>query len=337
MGCQRIGVSGVAVTLCLSFQFLACLPAGGQGPAEAEIAAAVKVARQKVAEEFAVSQDEVRVVGEPVLLPDHARFHHRPAGEGKAAQVGPKKGRPLLVTLDAGLGAGVCGLPQVVVGSVEPRVFPELLLRPPFSDLPFTEEECQRVRLGVEQFIATGLDFKRGPERFLPLLAEKVDADELPSGKNWSGQEHHRMISIVLNTAFLGMLAGCEREYIQLPEATEEELKEESEMLTRIEEAEREGRLSVETFEAAWEASVTKYLLPLDIMGVLDEEHLAAVHPCAEHYTSLIGKFQADSNGYLRDRQGGALLYSVFWGRPGVFTFVWEAGRLKLSGLYTSE
>ncbi len=333
MGCQRIRVSGFTVTLCLCFQFLACLPAGGQGPAEAEIAGAVKVARQKVAEEFGVSQDKVRMVGEPVLLPDHARFHHQPAGEGKAAPVGPKKGKPLLVTLDAGLGDRMCGLPQVVVDSVEPPVFEELLLRPPFSDLPFTEEECQRVRLGVEQFIATGLDFKRGPERFLPLLAEKVDADELPSGMKWSRQEHHRMISIVLDSAFLSILAGCEQAYIQPPE----EVEEGDELLTRLEKEDRKGTLSVETFEATWQLLTKKAFLPLETMGALEEKHLAAVRPCMEHYASLIGKLHADRDEFLHERLGDALLYSQFWNRSGIFIYGWELGRLKLRALYTGE
>jgi len=333
MWCPTISLSWVAVTFCLGFQLLPARLAEAQGPAEDETAAAIKAARQEVVKEFRVPEDKVRVVGEPLYLPDHVSLHRRAKGQRKLPQGKAKRVRTVLVTLDAGLGDSVCGVPHVLVEVGEGRVFPHGLYSVG-KELPFTEEECQRVLLGVEQFMEAALDYKRGPERFLPLLAERVYLEGFheDSWEKLSSQDRHRLFSIGLNGFFLTTL----RDYEEIQDAEDED-EGVKQLEARVALQGEGGALPVEAIAAYWDLSNKKLGHRLEAMGMLGEGHLAAVRPYMKYYqySPLIGKLQ-DSDLELRSRFGGAVLYGLMYGEAA-FLFVWESGRLRLRGLHIRQ
>jgi hypothetical protein len=331
MACRTIRLWCVAVTFCLGFQLLPAGRARAQGSAEDETVAAVKAARQKVAKDLGIDEDEIRVLETPLSLPDHISFH-RPA-KGKASEPETRTINPVLLRVDADLGNRLCGQPYVLVEPGEAQVFPQHL-DPILRGLPFTDEECQRVLLGVDQFMQVALDWNRGPERFLPLLAGRVIVDSV-NEDGWnklSRQEQHQLVALRLQFAFYGVL--CDIEDIKLASLDDDE--ELNELFELADQQDAQGTISVETVQAAFELMFKKIRSLLESQGMLDEGHLAAVRPYMRYYPSLIGKHQFASDDTLGRDLAGALLYSQDWG-PTTLDFVWESGRLKLCGLYQGQ
>lgn len=295
---------------------MVCATALAEQPTEDDIGRAIIAAKQAAAKEFKVSEEHVQVAGEPQVLPDHVSLHIKTqtdqTPEGSERPTTPA----ILLTLDAGLGDKVCGLPRVLVTDGKA----ELLTRD-FGDsgtnvAAISNQECQEIHAGVDVFMETVVNYKEGPGRFEPFVADTVATDVLhdETEKNLPHEDRRRLVGLFLDMWSLMLMEGIED--VEIPDT---EVKQDLNPSAPFRATEGEFLRNNETARHA--------LLKL---GALENDHVEAVLPRVKYSRTLIDKHADGKEG------AGSVppvSYHFAWDVLD-FIFIMESGRLKLFAIY---
>ncbi len=293
-------------------------------PTPAEVQEYVQRARQRLAQDLKIPEEQVRVAGGPILAPilDHARWSPPPFNSEEWL-LSLNTGK-VLVNLDAGLGNRICGHHRVLVSDDGVKIL-DLVDEGRFERaLPITDEECRRVTEELDRFYEAAVQVERGPDRFLPFLAKKVvtDLGHTEGEHNAPMKSKRQWLALYLDFRTLATLMSFEG--LPMPDTkglSEDETADPSEALKPWLDNLRDTLSKSGPLQPSHLAAIRPYLQQLAAWG--------PVHKCPFNDNEVLGAEDLDM-----PTEGTS--YNMIMD-PIYYCWIWESGRLKLFAAFCGE